>query len=230
MGTVAIASLRPGEGAHDAGQTPERGSIGDRHDGVPIHVLTHHVDEGDVPPGSAKFYTDVVSCATEARAAAGDRAVMAHGAGAAQALLQAGQLDELEIHLVPVLLGAGRRLFETGDSNHIELQLIRRLEGREATHLRYRATPHLTWPNPPAEWRDYLQGPSWFRRGWMTSGAYVWLNPHAANTEHHGSTTPKGRHECLTSTSFVGTSQDRTRAYPTADLRSRRPVARPGAA
>lgn len=115
---------------------------GDHHDGVPIHVLTHHVDEGDEPPGSAKFYTDVVSCATEARAAAGDRAVMVHGAGAAQALLQVGQLDELEIHLVPVLLGAGRRLFETRDSNHIELQLIRRLEGRDATHLRYRVRYH----------------------------------------------------------------------------------------
>jgi dihydrofolate reductase len=48
---------------------------GDHHDGVPVHVLTHHVDEGDVPPGSAKFYTDVVACG----AAAGDRAVMVHG-------------------------------------------------------------------------------------------------------------------------------------------------------
>jgi dihydrofolate reductase len=111
---------------------------GDHHDGVPILVLTHHVDDGDEPPGSATFYTDVVSCATEARAAAGNRAVMVHGAAAAQSLLQAGQLDELEIHLVPVLLGAGRRLFEARDRTHIELELIRRLEGRDATHLRYR--------------------------------------------------------------------------------------------
>jgi dihydrofolate reductase len=57
-------------------------------------------------------------------------------AGAAQALLQAGQLDELEIHLVPVLLGAGRRLF-AADARAIELQLVRQLEGREVTHLRY---------------------------------------------------------------------------------------------
>jgi dihydrofolate reductase len=100
-------------------------------------VLTHHIDDGDVPPGSAKFYTDVVACATEARAAAGNRAVMVHGAGAAQALLRVGQLDEMEIHLVPVLLGAGRRLFETRDTDPIELQLVRRLDGRNATHLRY---------------------------------------------------------------------------------------------
>ncbi len=111
---------------------------GDHHDGVPVHVLTHHADDGDVPPGNTRFFTDVVACATEARAAAGDRAVMVHGAGAAQALLRAGQLDELEIHLVPVLLGAGRRLFEATDARHIELQLVRRLEDRDVTHLRYR--------------------------------------------------------------------------------------------
>jgi dihydrofolate reductase len=111
---------------------------GDHHNGVPIHVLTHHVDGGDVPPGSATFYTDLMACVTDARAAAGDRAVMVHGAGAAQALLRAGQLDEMEIHLVPVLLGGGRRLFEARDTEHIELQLARRLQGRDATHLRYR--------------------------------------------------------------------------------------------
>lgn len=57
---------------------------GDHHDGVPIFVLTHQVDDGDEPPGGAKFFTDVVECATEARTAAGDHAVMVHGAGAAQ--------------------------------------------------------------------------------------------------------------------------------------------------
>jgi dihydrofolate reductase len=111
---------------------------GDHHGGVPIFVLTHQVDAGDEPPSAARFVTDVVECATEARTAAGGRAVMVHGAGAAQALLRAGQLDELEIHLVPVLLGAGRRLFEDRNSDHIELELVRRLEGRDATHLRYR--------------------------------------------------------------------------------------------
>jgi dihydrofolate reductase len=111
---------------------------GDHHDGVPIHVLTHHIDVADKPPGSAKFYTDVNACAAEARDAAGDRAVMVHGAGAAQALLAAGQLDELELHLVPVLLGDGRRLFKPTGLGPIDLEPVRRLEGRDATHLRYR--------------------------------------------------------------------------------------------
>ncbi len=111
---------------------------GDHHDGVPIFVLTHHVDDGDVPPGAARFVTDVGDCAKAAREAAGDRAVMVHGAGAAQSLLRAGELDELEIHLVPVLLGGGRRLFDALGPGHVELEPVRRLQGRDATHLRYR--------------------------------------------------------------------------------------------
>jgi dihydrofolate reductase len=110
---------------------------GDHHDGVPIHVLTRQIPAYDVPPGSAVFYTDVVACATDARAAAGDAAVMVHGAGAAQALLEHDQLDELEIHLVPVLLGAGRRLFADGEARPVELELVRRLQGSDAIHLRY---------------------------------------------------------------------------------------------
>jgi hypothetical protein len=45
---------------------------------------------------------------------------------------------ELEVHLVPVLLGAGRRLFGAADAQRSELGLVRRLEGRDATHLRHR--------------------------------------------------------------------------------------------
>ncbi|MFB9923184.1 dihydrofolate reductase family protein [Amycolatopsis halotolerans] len=111
---------------------------GDHHDGVPIHVLTHRFEPDDEPPGSAKFYTDVNACADEARGKAGDRPVLVHGAGAAQALLAAGQLDELELHLVPVLLDGGRRLFEPTGLGHVELEPVRRLEGRGVTHVRYR--------------------------------------------------------------------------------------------
>ena len=110
---------------------------GDHHDGVPIFVLTHRVEEGDIPSGSARFVTDVEECVREARAAAGDRAVLVHGAGAAQALLRAGLLDEMEIHLVQVLLGDGRRLFDGLERRRIELELVRRLDHRDVTHLRY---------------------------------------------------------------------------------------------
>ncbi len=111
---------------------------GDHHGGVPILVLTHRHDEDDVPPGHARFATDVERCVSEARAAAGERAVMVHGAGAAQALLRAGLLDEMEIHLVQVLLGDGRRLFDGLGGVRTELELVRRLDDRDVTHLRYR--------------------------------------------------------------------------------------------
>jgi dihydrofolate reductase len=63
---------------------------------------------------------------------------MVHGASTAQALLRAGLMDEMEIHLVPVLLGEGRRLFDHLGGDHIDLDLVRRLEDRDVTHLRYR--------------------------------------------------------------------------------------------
>ncbi len=62
--------------------------------------------------------------------------MLVHGAGAAQALLAHGLLDELEIHLVPVLLGGGRGLFAEDDRT--ELELVRQLDGGGALHLRYR--------------------------------------------------------------------------------------------
>jgi dihydrofolate reductase len=109
---------------------------GDHHDGVPILVLTHRPDEGEPPAAGTAYYADVAAAAADARAAAGDRAVMVHGAGAAQSLLRAGELDEVEIHLVPVLLGSGRRLFE--DTDRVEMERVRVLEGRDVTHLRFR--------------------------------------------------------------------------------------------
>lgn len=116
---------------------------GDHHDGVPIFILTRHVPD-EPPPGSVRYVTDVRECAAQARAAAGDGDVLVHGAGAAQALLRAGQLDELELHVVPVLLGQGRRLFGGGPAAPVELDPVRLLTprdgelGHSVTHLRYR--------------------------------------------------------------------------------------------
>lgn len=73
----------------------------------------------------------------QAKAAANDKDVMVHGAYTAQRALEAGVLDELQIHQIPVLFGAGRRMFDVLPSR-IELEIVRVIDTPEATHLRYR--------------------------------------------------------------------------------------------
>ena len=84
------------------------------------------------------YVTDGIAVAmAQAKAAAGDRNVMVHGAYTAQRALEAGVLDELQIHQIPVPFGAGRRLFEVLPSR-VELEIARVIETPEATHIRYR--------------------------------------------------------------------------------------------
>ncbi len=113
------------------------GWAGDHHDGVPIFVLTHTVPP-EPPPGSARYVTDVASCVDQATAAAGGREILLHGAAAAQACLRAGLLDELQLTVVPVLMGQGRRLFADLPPEHVELDLVRALDGPGVQHVRYR--------------------------------------------------------------------------------------------
>lgn len=109
----------------------------------PIFVLTHDIPHHPAP-GSVRYVTDVRECAEAARATAGDGDVVAMGAGAAQALLAAGEVDELELHVVPVLLGRGRRLFDTLPGEPVEVELVRCLRpqtgnrAQQVTHMRYR--------------------------------------------------------------------------------------------
>jgi dihydrofolate reductase len=110
---------------------------GDHHDGVPIVVLTRSVPP-EPPLGHARYVTDVVEAAAQARAAAGDRDVLLHGASAAQAFLRAGQIDEIALQIVPVLLGRGRRLFDDLPSEIVELELLDAVDGPGMVHLRYR--------------------------------------------------------------------------------------------
>jgi len=110
---------------------------GDHHDGVPIFVPTHKAP-ADNPYELVHYVTDgIAACVAQAKAAAGDRDVMLHGAYTAQECLKAGLLDAMEIQLMPVLLGQGRLLFEDLKPDHVELDLVRTLEGPGVLHLRY---------------------------------------------------------------------------------------------
>ena len=110
---------------------------GDHHDGVPIFVLTREEPAGERWP-NVSYVSDVTTAMACAKDAAGDENVLVHGARTAQLALAAGVLDEVEVHLVPVLLGDGRRLFDYLGSDHIELDLTRVIDAPGVTHLRYR--------------------------------------------------------------------------------------------
>jgi dihydrofolate reductase len=86
------------------------------------------------------FATDgIESALRQAKAAAGDKDVsVAGGANIVQQFIEAGLLDQLQIHLVPVLLGDGRRLFDHIGTEQIELESTRVIESPGVTHLRFR--------------------------------------------------------------------------------------------
>jgi dihydrofolate reductase len=110
---------------------------GDHHDGVPIFVLSRQSDPRPQWPG-VTYVGGVTAAVSMAKDAAGDRDVLVHGARTARLALTAGVLDELQIHLIPVLLGQGEPLFEDMPPDHIELELLHAAEGPGVTHLRYR--------------------------------------------------------------------------------------------
>ena len=119
---------------------PAGGWGGDHHDGVPIFILYRHPPGIDISQWQlVSPVSDIRTAMTEAKQAAGDKNVLVHGAGIARLALAAGVLDELELHVVPVLLGQGRRLFEGLPPEQIELQRTRILVGEAGvTHMHYR--------------------------------------------------------------------------------------------
>jgi dihydrofolate reductase len=113
---------------------------GDHHGhGVRIFVPSHRPPGPSVASYPLVTYVNdgIASAIARAKAAAGDRYVLVHGAYTAQRALEAGALDELQIHQIPVLFGGGRRLFDLLPSR-VELEITRVIDTPEATHIRYR--------------------------------------------------------------------------------------------
>jgi dihydrofolate reductase len=119
---------------------PAGGWGGDHHDGVPIYILSRHRAPDWAAAWPAVHYVgDLEAAVRDAKQAAGDKNVLVHGSSIAQRAIVGGLLDEFEIHLVPVLLGDGIRLFEHLGVEHHELERTRVLEGEAGvTHLHYR--------------------------------------------------------------------------------------------
>ena len=132
-------------GGGDWGDEQGKGWWGD---GPPYHydvfILTHHPREPVEMEGGTTYHfvTDGIESALEqAREAAGGKDVMLWGgAQVINQYLAAGLLDELELHIVPVLLGGGARLFDNLGGAEIELEQVRAVEAPGVTHLKYRVT------------------------------------------------------------------------------------------
>jgi dihydrofolate reductase len=109
---------------------------------TPVYVLTHHAREPLEKSGGTTFHfvTDGISSAlAQAKEAAGGKDVaLGGGANVAQQYLSAGLIDELELHVVPVLLGDGTRLLHNLAGADIKLEPIQVIAAPGVTHLKYR--------------------------------------------------------------------------------------------
>lgn len=142
VGAVIMGRNMFGGGPGPWSENPWQGWWGDEppfH--MPVFVLTHHERE-PLALGETTFHfvTDGIESALEqARAAAGDLDVtIGGGAEAGRQCLAAGEVDQLQLNVVPVLLGDGARLFEGGAGAGIGLEPILVVDTPEVTHLRYR--------------------------------------------------------------------------------------------
>src|SRR5699024_6772552 len=106
---------------------------------MPLYVVTSRSRRDEVREGSTFHFVGSFDEAWAlARYAADDLAVGLHGGGAIRQGLLGGYLDELQLHLVPVLLGRGRRLFDATAAASVRFEVMRVEEGSGVTHVKYR--------------------------------------------------------------------------------------------
>jgi dihydrofolate reductase len=113
---------------------------------IPYFVLTHEVPERWAKEESPfTFVTDGIESALEkARAAAGGKNVVVRGGNVVQQCIKAGLLDEIQIHLLPVLVGEGTRLLDHLGTRQIDLESTRVTESSGVTHFRFRVIKQST--------------------------------------------------------------------------------------
>ncbi|MEQ4203921.1 dihydrofolate reductase family protein [Actinopolymorpha sp. B17G11] len=106
----------------------------------PVFVVTHETPADNPPGGVYQFVTDGIESALgRAHTAAGDKDVcVMGGADLGRQYIEAGLVDEISIHLVPVLFGSGTRMFEDPYEKHVQMEVVDVLSTPSATHLRYR--------------------------------------------------------------------------------------------
>jgi dihydrofolate reductase len=107
---------------------------------IPTVIVSHSLPQ-DVPDGGVYTFVDSVEAAFEAaKKLAGDKDILIMGADVARQFLQGGLIDEISIHIVPVLFGSGTRLFEGLEGEQISLEILEVIQTAEAIHTRFRVT------------------------------------------------------------------------------------------
>jgi dihydrofolate reductase len=141
-GAMIIGRNMFGGGHGPWGDPPWDGWWGGNPFDVPVFVLTHHRREPLVPQGDPPFtfVTEGIGAALEMAqgAAAGKDVLVGGSASAAQQYLAAGLLDQIDVHLVPVFLGEGLRVFDDAALSGVTLEQVRVVEAPGVTHLRFR--------------------------------------------------------------------------------------------
>jgi dihydrofolate reductase len=142
LGATIMGRNMFGGGHGSWGKDPWKGWWGDNppyHH--PVFVLTHFAREPLPMQGGTTFFfvTDGIKPALKQarRAANGKDVALGGGANIAQQYLASGLIDELEIHVVPILLGGGARLFDNVNYRNVKLEPIRTIAGVGVTHLKY---------------------------------------------------------------------------------------------
>jgi dihydrofolate reductase len=105
---------------------------------IPTVIVSHSVPK-DIPEGGVYTFVDSIEAAFEtAKKLAGDKDIVIMGADVARQFLKRGLIDEISIHLAPVLFGSGTRLFEGLNGEHVSLEIIEVIQTGEAIHTRFR--------------------------------------------------------------------------------------------
>ena len=142
VGAVIMGRGMFGGGPGPWGDDPWQGWWGDEPPfKMPVFVLTHHEREPlTLGATTFTFVTDgIESALAQAREVAGDLDVtIGGGGGVGGQYLSAGHVDQLQLNVVPILLGGGTRLFEDGAGAGLELEPVLVVDTPEVTHLRYR--------------------------------------------------------------------------------------------
>ena len=145
VGATVMGRNMFGGGPGPWGDDPWEGWWGDEppfH--TPVFVLTHHERKPLEKEGGTTFtfVTEGIESALEQakQAAGGEDVALGGGASVAQQYLAAGLIDELDLNIVPVLLGGGTRLFDNLAGSHIALEQVRAIEALGVTHIKYRVS------------------------------------------------------------------------------------------